>query len=184
MVGVWRPPTLGHHSLRSRGGMSPEPFHQNYSLIEYHCVHNSLRREEGSGVHQLDDDESLDDLQPPPARPVVAAPRGFEAAAGWVHYNNVPAGGPAHTDHLGLSSILRVAAHARGGGLRTPASSVQGGSNSVGCNMAGADLPWTSSSGTRQSSPGPCTHTQSGPWGSNTPRVQLVSRSALLIYRK
>ena len=85
--------------------MSPEPFHQNYSLIESHCAHKVPRREEGSGVHQLDDDDSLDDLQPPPTRPVDAAPRDLEAAAGWVHYNNVLAGGPAHTDQSGLSSI-------------------------------------------------------------------------------
>ena len=78
--------------------MSPAPFHQNYFLIESHFFHNPLRRGKGSGAHQLDVDVSLDDLQPPPTRPFDAAPREFEAAAGSVHYKNVPAGGPAHTD--------------------------------------------------------------------------------------
>ena len=78
--------------------MSPTPSHQSCSLIDSHRAHNSLRRGEDSGAHQLDDVESLDGLQPPPTLPVDAAPRDFEAAAGSVHYNNNPAGGPAHTD--------------------------------------------------------------------------------------
>ena len=72
-----------------------------------------------------------------------AAPRDFEAAAGLVHYNNVPAGGPAHTDQLGLNSILRGVAHAQAGDLSTP-SAVRVLSNSTLYNIVGVDLRWSS----------------------------------------